>query len=86
MHFRNEMAQHRFRHFKIRDYAIFQRANRNNIGRRAAEHAFGFIADSQHARGPRLHRDHGRLTQDNALIFDVDERIGRAEVDTDVAG
>ena len=53
---------------------------------RAAEHPLGFVTDRQHLVRARLHCHHRRFAQHDALIFDVDERVGRAEIDTDVAG
>ena len=86
VHLGDEMPQHRLGHFEVRDHAIFQRAHRHDVAGRAAEHALGFVADGQHFVGARLHRDDRRFAQDDALIFDINQRVGRAEIDADVAG
>ena len=86
VHLRDEMPQHRFGDFEVGDHAIFQRADRDDIRRRAAEHPFRLVAHRQHFVRARLHCDHRGLAQDDALILHVDERVRRAEIDTDVAG
>ena len=82
----NEMPQHRLGHFEIRDDAVLQRPHGDDVGGRAAEHPLGFVADRQHLVRARLHRDHRRFAQNDALILDVNQRVGRAEIDPDVAG
>ena len=86
MHLHNEMPEHRFGDFEIRDHAIFQRTHRDDVRGRAAEHPLRFVTDRQHFIRARLHCDHRRFAQHDALIFHVHERVGRAEIDTDVAG
>ena len=82
------MLDHLFRDFEIRDHAVAQRANGLNIARCAAKHLLGFVAD-----GKDLllaldvgDGDDGRLVQDNPLTLDVDQGVGRAEVDGHVVG
>ena len=57
---------------------------------RAAEHALGFGADGHDdlaaTAGLVLHRDDGGLVEHDALVADVDERVGRAQVDGQIAG
>jgi hypothetical protein len=52
----------------------------------AAQHHLGFLADRQNlalaALGGESH--HRRLVQDDATTLDVDQRVGRAEVDPHV--
>ena len=86
VHLRDEMPQHRLGHFEVGDDAVLQRTDGDDIGRRAAEHAFRLVADGEHFVRAGLHRHDRRLAQDDALILDVDERVGRAEIDADVVG
>ena len=86
VHLGDEVPQHRFGDFEVRDDAIFQGPDRDNIGRRAPEHAFCLIADCKHFVCPRLDRHYRRFAQDDALVFDIDEGVSRAEIDADVAG
>ena len=79
------MPQHRFGHFEVRDHAIFQRAHRDNVRRRTAEHAFRLIAHRQHFVRAGLHRHHGRLAQNDPLVFYINQRVRRAEINPDVA-
>ncbi len=52
VHFGDEMAQHRLGHFEVGDHAVFQRPNRDDITRRATEHALGFVADRENLARP----------------------------------
>ncbi len=57
---------------------------------RAAEHVLGLGADGDDdlaaARGLVLHRDHRGLVEHDALVAHVDQRVGRAQVDRQIAG
>ena len=86
VHLLNKVTQHRFGHFEVRDDAIFQGPHGDDVGRRASEHPLRFIADCEHFVGPGLDRHDRRFTKHDALVFDVDERVRRPEVDADVAG
>ena len=57
VHLRDEMPEHRLGHFEVRDDAILQRTDRDDVGGRAAEHALRFVADREHFVRARLHRD-----------------------------
>ena len=86
VHFRDEMAQHRLGHFEIGDDAVLERSHGNDVGRRAAEHAFRLVADGQHLGSAGLHRYNGRFAQNDTLILDVNEGVGGTEIDPDVTG
>src|SRR5437762_1917816 len=86
MDFADEMPQHRLCNFEIGDYTILERANRDNIRRRAAEHPLGLVAYRQHSICAGLHGHHRRLTQNDSLIFDVNKSVRRAQIDPDIAG
>src|SRR5437870_2252423 len=51
----DEVAQHGFRDIEVRDDAIFERSHCDDVCQCAAEHAFGFVTDSQHSVGAGLH-------------------------------
>lgn len=78
------MGQHSLGDFEVGDDAVFERTDGHNIARRAAEHALGLVADGKDLVRAGLHGDHGWLAQDNALIADVDQGVGRPEIDSDV--
>ena len=86
VHFGDEMPQHRLGHFEIRDDAIFQRPHCDDVRRRAPEHALGLVAHRQHFDGAGLNRHDRGLAQHDALIFDINERVRRPEIDPDIAG
>src|SRR6185295_20129307 len=61
-----------------------QRANGLDVSRRAAEHLLGFAPDGEHLLATAhvaLYGDHRRLARHDALALDVDERVGRSEID-----
>ena len=72
------------RDLEVRDHAVFQRTNRNDISRRAPEHPLRLIAHRQHPARPRLHCHDRRLAQNDPVIFYINERVRRAQVDPDV--
>ncbi len=80
------MTQHRLGHFEVCDHAVFQRSHGHDVGRRPAEHPFRFIADREHFVGAGLDGDNRRFAQDNPLVFNVDQRVRRPEIDPDVVG
>ena len=84
VHLLDEMPKHRLGDFKVRNHAIFQWADRDDVSRGASEHSLRLVADGQHTIGARLHCDDRRLAQDDAVIFDVNEGIRGAEVYPDV--
>ena len=45
---------------------------------RAAEHALGLVADGEHLVGADLHGDDRRLAQDDAVVLDINQRVGRS--------
>ncbi len=54
----DEMAEHGFGDFEVRDHAVFHGPNGHDISRRASEHPFGFIAYGKDVGSARLNRDH----------------------------
>ena len=53
---------------------------------RAAQHLFGFFADGFDFAGVLVDGDDGRLVDDDAFAARIDQRVGGAEIDGEVAG
>ena len=84
---RDEVAEHRLGDLEVGDDAVAQRADRDDVARRAAEHLLGFVADREHllAAAPiALDRDDRRLAAHDAPPLDVDEGGGGAEIDREI--
>jgi hypothetical protein len=86
VHFGDEVPQHRFRHFEVRNDAIFKRTHCNDVCRCATEHTLGFVTDSQHSVGAGLDGDDRWFAQNDPLILYVNKSVCRAQIDPDVAG
>ena len=82
----DEILDHLFRHVRIRDDAVPQGADGDDIPGRFPEHAFGFGSDGDDALGAAFDGDDRRFVYDDALAPDVDERIAGTEVYSDVQG
>src|SRR5471030_436612 len=82
----DEMPEHRLGDLKIGDHAVFHRAYGDDVSRRAAEPALGFLTDGQHIVRARLNGDHGRFPQDNATSPDIHETVGRAQINSNIVG
>ena len=85
-HLADEVAQHRLRDVEVGDHAILHRADGGDIAGRAAQHPLRIFADGTDLAGRGIEGDHGRLTQHDALVFDVNESVGGAQIDADVVG
>ena len=79
-----EMAEHFGGHAVFGDNAVFQRAHGDDRAGRLAQHELRFVADGLDDFRAGVHGDHGRLAQDDALAAAVNDRVGGAEVDSDV--
>jgi len=82
----DEMPEHRLGDFKVRDNTILEWTDGRDVARGTAKHSLRLIADGQHLCRARLDSDNGGFTKDDAVIFDIDQRVGCTEIDTDVAG
>ena len=76
---------HSLRHVEVGDCALTQRPHRNDVGRGPANHLPRLMPHRQHLARPTVERDNGRLVQDDALTPGVDQRIGRPQIDGEVA-
>ena len=79
----DEMFEHALDDVKVGDDAVFERADRLDVRRRAADHALRFQPDGQNAASLQAHRHDRRLRNDDAFLSDVDERVRRAEIDAE---
>ena len=80
----DEVPNHLLGHVEVADHPVAQRADGDDVGRRAADHPLRLGADGQDALRPRVHGDHRWLADDDAAVADGDERVRGAEVDPDV--
>ena len=82
----DKLFQHLFGHREIGDYAIFHRADSLDIAGNLSEHLFRFLAHRLNAfLGTGMpvvpDRDDRRFIQNNACIPDIDQRVGRPQID-----
>jgi len=82
----DELAQHDFGDFEIRNHAVFERSNGDDLSRRAAQHGFGVFAHRHHLAGGLLDGHDGGFVQNDAAALDVHERVGRTEVNRNIVG
>src|SRR5690606_23455667 len=91
MHLANELLEHLLGHGKVGDDAILQRSYRDDVARRSAQHLLGVRAHcgdaARAARSAVLpNRNHRWLVEDDSLPANVNQGVGRAEVDRQVVG
>ena len=82
----HEVLDHLLGHVEVADDAVAQRADRDDVGRRPADHPLGLGADGQDPLGLGVDGHDRRLAHDDPAVADVDQRVGGPEVDPDVAG
>ena len=81
----DEGAEHLFRNVGVRDGAVFHRTQGVDDAWRAAEHALRFLADGDYFARLVVDGHDGRLVDYDAHAGDIDDRVGGAEVNADVA-
>ncbi len=86
VHLVHEVLDHLLGDVEVADDAVAQRPHGDDVGRRAADHALRLGADREHLASLGVDRDDARLADDDAAVAHVDQRVGGAEVDPDVAG
>ena len=80
----DEIGQHLFGDFEVRDDTVFHRLDGDDVARRASEHLFCFAADS-HDFSAGLVDGHDRgLVNDNTFAVREDQRVCRAQIDGEV--
>ena len=82
----DEMLEHMFGDIEVGDDPVAKRADRADRLRSLAHHQFGVAADRAHLwRAIAIfHRHHRRLVEDDALVAQIDDGVGGAEIDGDV--
>ena len=81
----HEVAEHGVGQLKVADHALAQRAQRQHIAGRAADHSIGLRAHSQHLLAHALNGDYCRLAQHDALALLINQHVGRAQINTQIA-
>jgi hypothetical protein len=82
----NEIFQHRFCNFEFGDHTIPQRADGDDIGRRATDHRLGLSSNGDGTPAFLLHGHPGWLINHNALAAHVDQCVCRAKVNANIEG
>ena len=85
----DEVLEHLLGDGEVGDDAVLHRADGGDVAGRAPEHLLGrepYRLDRFLAIGPAFlaDGDHGRLVEDDPFAADIDEGIGRAEVDREI--
>ena len=91
VHLADEVAQHGLGDLEIGDHPVLHGTDGHDVAGGAAQHHLGFPAHRQHPVAvpvPAIlaHRHHRGLAQDDTLAFDIDQGVGRAQVDGQVIG
>ena len=79
-----QQPNHPLGHVEVGDGAFAQRADGDDVLRRAPDHLPGLMAHGQDFGGVLLERDHRRLVEDDAFALGVDEGVRRAEIDGEI--
>ena len=81
----DEIAEHLLADVEVCDDAVLEGAGGLDVAGCAADHPLGLGAHRQQGAGQDVDGDHRRLVQHDALAPDVDEGVGGAQVDGDIA-
>ena len=85
VHLLDEVAQHLLAHFEVGDDTVFQRTDRLDVVGCATHHALGFDADRDRSTIVDVDCHDRRLVEHDAEPAGVDQSVGGAEVDREVA-
>jgi hypothetical protein len=77
----DEVAEHGLCDLEVGDDAVLEGADGNDVARRAAEHSLCIVTHREYFIRTGFDRDDGRFSQDDAVIFDVNQGIRSAKVD-----
>src|SRR5919107_2564880 len=81
-----EVLEHLLRHFEVGDDAVLHGPYGDDVAGRPAQHLLRLLADGLRGVGDFVDGDDGGLADDDASPLREDERVGRAEVNCEVAG
>ena len=81
----DELLDHQLGHLVVRNDALAQRTDGDDVVRRAAEGLLRLRADRHELSRHLVHRDDRRLVEHDALALHIDENGRRAEINADVA-
>ena len=84
--FLNEIGEHLFGDFEVRDDAIFHGLDGHHVAGSSAKHLFGFAADSDDFSSGFVDRYDRRLVDDDALAGRKDQRVCGTKIDGEVGG
>jgi hypothetical protein len=82
----DEVVQHFFRYLEVGNHTVLHWLNSHNVARRPAQHLFGFFAYGLNFAGVFVDRHDGGLIYHNALAFGIHQRIGRPQINSEIAG
>lgn len=85
MHLADEVVEHHLDRVEVGDDAVLQGADRDDALRRLADHRLGFGAHAEGPPGAGVDGDDAGLGDDDAFAADVDQGVGGAQVDAEVA-
>ena len=81
----DEVVQHLLGDFEVGDHAVLHGLDGHDVARRAPQHLLGFLAHGFYFAGVLVDGHDGRLVDHDALPGRVDQRVGGAEVDGQIA-
>ena len=82
----DEVLQHHLGDVEVGDHAVLHRLDRDDVGRRPAEHLLGFVPDREDLLVVPVKRDNGRLVDHDSAPFGVDQGVRGAEIDGQITG
>jgi hypothetical protein len=80
----NKVLQHLLGDIEIRDDAVAQWTDGDDVSRSPPDHLFGLGADGQYTLAFALDGDDGRLVDDDSLTADHNQGVSCPQVDADV--
>src|SRR5579884_3310757 len=84
MHLADEVAQHLLHDVEVGNHTVLEGTDGDDVGGRSAHHALGVGSDGQHLLALLIDGYDGGFGQHHALALHVDQRVGRAQIDSEV--
>ena len=82
----DEVVQHFFRDFEVGDHAVLHRLDGHDVAGRAPQHILGLFAYGLHFASIFVDGYNGWLIHDDALACRVNQSVGGAQIDGEIAG